>query len=424
MKRLLSAALAAAVFLAFCVPRARCGGAEKGCIALTFDDGPSGELTEALLDGLHARGVRATFFVCAYRVAQFPQTLCRAAQEGHEIGLHSCCHDYMQNMCRDEAYNDLVSCAQAVTECCGLAPRLFRPPGGLYSSDLLAAAKDAGVSVILWSVDPEDWKYRNSDTVYNNIVKNAYDGCIILCHDVYKTTVNGALRAIDTLQSQGYEFVTVEQLLTRRGITPENGVVYYDAKNTGINLPAGVAGSEYYDESKLEEHWGYNALMFCLDHGYLERDADGSVLPNHKITRGDFVAALGRFCGISSSYRRQRGSALSDVSSSDANKPYIEWANDIGLMTGYDGKFRPDDSLTREEMATVVTRYLVMRGKASADGSIDGYKDAARISRWAADGVGLCTKLGILKGSKGYFMPKQPLTRAQTAAVLQRLSAY
>ena len=131
MKRLLSAALAAAVFLAFCVPRARCGGAEKGCIALTFDDGPSGELTEALLDGLRARGVRATFFVCAYRVAQFPQTLCRAAQEGHEIGLHSCCHDYMQNMCRDEAYNDLVSCAQAVTECCGLAPRLFRPPGGL-----------------------------------------------------------------------------------------------------------------------------------------------------------------------------------------------------------------------------------------------------------------------------------------------------
>ena len=114
-----------------------------------------GELTEALLDGLRARGVRATFFVCAYRVAQFPQTLCRAAQEGHEIGLHSCCHDYMQNMCRDEAYEDLVSCAQAVTECCGIAPRLFRPPGGLYSSDLLAAARDAGVSVILWSVDPE-----------------------------------------------------------------------------------------------------------------------------------------------------------------------------------------------------------------------------------------------------------------------------
>ena len=275
---------------------------------------------------------------------------------------------------------------------------------------------------------PEDVQYEMYHSVpgleHAKIVKNAYDGCIILCHDVYKTTVNGALRAIDTLQSQGYEFVTVEQLLTRRGITPENGVVYYDAKNTGINLPAGVAGSEYYDESKLEQHWGYNALMFCLDHGYLERDEEGNVLPNHKITRGDFVAALGRFCGISSSYRRQRGSALSDVSSSDANKPYIEWANDIGLMTGYDGKFRPDDSLTREEMATVVTRYLVMRGKASADGSIDGYKDAARISRWAADGVGLCTKLGILKGSKGYFMPKQPLTRAQTAAVLQRLSAY
>ena len=108
----------------------------------------------------------------------------------------------------------------------------------------------------------------------------------------------------------------------------------------------------------------------------------------------------------------------------DVNKPYIEWANDIGLMTGYDGKFRPEDTLTREEMATVITRYLLMRGKQTKGGSVKGYKDAGQISRWAVDGVGLCTMLGILKGSSGYFMPKQPLTRAQTAVVLQRLSRY
>ena len=59
-------------------------------VCLTFDDGPSGELTQRPLDGLRARGIHATFFVCGYRVAQYPQTLCRIAQEGHEIGLHSC----------------------------------------------------------------------------------------------------------------------------------------------------------------------------------------------------------------------------------------------------------------------------------------------------------------------------------------------
>lgn len=389
-------------------------------MAITFDDGP-GDYTLDLLDALAQRGVKATFFITGSRVSAYPGVLDAIAAGGHQLANHTHNHKNLNTLTAEQVSKEVNATRDLLVAAGGEQTYYVRAPYG-NANNTVKSAVDA--PLIYWSVDPEDWKYRNADTVYNNIVKNAYDGCIILCHDVYKTTVNGALRAIDTLQSQGYEFVTVEQLLTRRGITPENGVVYYDAKNTGINLPAGVAGSEYYDESKLEQHWGYNALMFCLDHGYLERDADGSVLPNHKITRGDFVAALGRFCGISSSYRRQRGSALSDVSSSDANKPYIEWANDIGLMTGYDGKFRPDDSLTREEMATVVTRYLVMRGKASADGSIDGYKDAARISRWAADGVGLCTKLGILKGSKGYFMPKQPLTRAQTAAVLQRLSAY
>ena len=165
MKRLLSAVLTLALLLVFCTPQTRAGGQTKGCIALTFDDGPSGELTERLLDGLRARGIHATFFVCGYRVAQYPRTLCRIAQEGHEIGLHSCCHDYMHKMSREAVYDDLVSCMEAVTECCGVAPRLFRPPGGLYSPALTAAAQDAGVSVILWSVDPEDWDVHKRDTV-------------------------------------------------------------------------------------------------------------------------------------------------------------------------------------------------------------------------------------------------------------------
>lgn len=389
-------------------------------MAITFDDGP-GDYTLDLLDALAARGVKATFFITGSRVSAYPGVLDAIVEGGHQLANHTHNHKNLNTLTAEQASYEINATRDLLVEAGGDQTYYVRAPYGNANKTVKSVVN---APLIYWSVDPEDWKYRNADTVYSNIVNSSYDGCIILCHDVYKTTVEGALRAIDTLQAEGYEFVTVEQLLTRRGITPENGVVYYDAKNNGINLPAGVTGSEYYDESKLEEHWAYSSLMFCLDHGYLERDADGNVLPNHKIARGDFAAALGRFCGISASYRRQRGDALSDVSSGDANRPYIEWANDIGLMTGYNGKFRPDDSLTREEMATIVTRYLVMRGKASADGSVDGYKDASRISGWAVSGVGLCTKLGILKGTKGYFMPKQPLTRAQTAAVLQRLSAY
>ena len=134
-------------------------------LALTFDDSPSGELTEQLLEGLAARQVRVTFFVCGYRVEEFPDTLRHIAAGGHEIGLHSSRHDYMQKMDYAAALQDLTSCMQTVEDCCGVRARLFRPPGGLYSDALLQAAKDADLSVILWSVDPCDWNEAAWDGV-------------------------------------------------------------------------------------------------------------------------------------------------------------------------------------------------------------------------------------------------------------------
>ena len=125
MKRLLCLLAALAVLL----PRGH--AAEPRCVALTFDDGPSGELTEQLLEGLAARQVRVTFFVCGYRVEEFPDTLRHIAAGGHEIGLHSSRHDYMQKMDYAAALQDLTSCMQTVEDCCGVRARLFRPPGGL-----------------------------------------------------------------------------------------------------------------------------------------------------------------------------------------------------------------------------------------------------------------------------------------------------
>lgn len=239
MKRLFSAVLVLAVFLFFCTPAAFAGGTSKGFLALTFDDGPSGELTETLLDGLRARGVHVTFFVCAYRVAQFPETLCRAAREGHEIGLHSCCHDYMHKMSREAVYDDLISCMEAVTECCGIAPKLFRPPGGLYSPALLAAAEDAGVSVILWSVDPEDWDTKQHAAVLPRVLKGAAPGAVILMHDLSENSVNCALRAVDTLQAEGYQFCTVSELAAASNTILLPGGVY-----SGFPPKASSAGKD------------------------------------------------------------------------------------------------------------------------------------------------------------------------------------
>ena len=224
MKRIVC--LLAALALLLSGPAARASDVPKKYLALTFDDGPSGELTEALLDGLAERQVHATFFVCGYRIEQFPDTLVRIASEGHEIGLHSSCHDYMQKLDKEAVLADLTENMQAVSECCGVRGRLFRPPGGLYSEQLLAAAEELELSVILWSVDPCDWDHAAWDGVLPTVLSDAHDGGVILMHDLSEHSVRCALQAVDRLQAQGYTFCTVSELARLRGTVLAPGQIY------------------------------------------------------------------------------------------------------------------------------------------------------------------------------------------------------
>lgn len=195
-------------------------------LALTFDDGPSGALTEALLDGLAERQVPATFFVCGYRVQEYPDTLRRIASEGHELGLHSCCHDHMQGMTQEQALRDLRENQRAVRQCCGVTATIFRPPGGLYGPELLAAARQQALAVILWTVDPCDWDRAAWDGVLPTLLSQAHDGRIILMHDLSEHSVACALQAVDQLLSQGYKFCTVSELARLRGVRLLPGEVY------------------------------------------------------------------------------------------------------------------------------------------------------------------------------------------------------
>ena len=121
MKRIAALVLALALFFS-CASAAQAGNTRetKGYIALTFDDGPSGEITQQLLDGLAQRNVHATFFLCGYRIAQYPELAQRMAEDGHELGLHSDRHDYMQHMTKQEALEDLTECMGKLTEASGV----------------------------------------------------------------------------------------------------------------------------------------------------------------------------------------------------------------------------------------------------------------------------------------------------------------
>ena len=277
--------------------------------------------------------------------------------------------------------------------------------------------------LIYWSVDPEDWKYRDSETVRQNIEAGVFDGAIILVHDIYRTSVDGALAAIDDLLAEGYEFVTVQELLLRRGITPEAATVYYSAKNNGVNLPADAVGPQAFDERQLQSHWGYEAMKRCLDYGWMTLTDTGEWKPNAYVTRAEFAADLARFAGIHVFYPTDGAAQFSDVDPASDLAPYIAWASDSGIVTGFDdGTFRPGRTLTREQMATMLARFYALSGITAA-GSADGYADADAISAWAVNGVALCTARGLVQGDpQGRFRPQSDLTRAQIAAILSRMA--
>lgn len=207
-------------------------------IALTFDDGPTGKienypngLTNYLLDGLKERGAKATFLMVGNRVSEVSDALPRMVSEGHELGNHTMTHPmcHLTGLDEDGIRSQINDATEAIKAIAGQPSQVLRPVGGGVNSDVKAVAKELGYPIINWSVDTEDWKYRDAEHVKQVIVEQAGDGDVVLMHDLYPTSVQGALAAIDELQARAdktYAFVTVSQLAAIHGITLEPGVVY------------------------------------------------------------------------------------------------------------------------------------------------------------------------------------------------------
>ena len=197
-----------------------------GYVALTFDDGPSGALTDRLLDGLRDRNARATFFLCGYRMEQYPSALSRYLAEGHEVGVHSTVHTDLTKLTAEEVRRDMQDTARKIFEATGERPVVMRPPGGAYDEMVLREAGDEGMSVILWSVDPRDWASHNAAAVLHTMARSTGHGDIILMHDMSESSVRAALELVDTLQQRGYCFVTVSELAALTGTRLNPGQVY------------------------------------------------------------------------------------------------------------------------------------------------------------------------------------------------------
>lgn len=188
---------------------------DKKLVAITFDDGPSVN-TNYLLSELRKRDMLVTFFMLGERVNAYPEVVKEAYHDGHEIASHTFHHKNLSKLTPYEVYREVEDTNEAIYKTIGVYPTYIRPP---YGSTNKEVRKIIHMHNILWSVDTEDWRLRNAEKVYKEIMKNAEDGAIILLHDLYKTSVDGALKAMDELSRQGYLFVTVRELVTLKDKT-------------------------------------------------------------------------------------------------------------------------------------------------------------------------------------------------------------
>jgi peptidoglycan/xylan/chitin deacetylase (PgdA/CDA1 family) len=195
----------------------------KKLIALTFDDGPHASLTPRLLDILKKNNAKATFFMLGSRVKYYPAVVQRAYSEGHQIASHTYNHKDLTTLSAGNLRAEIDGTANAIEQIIGIKPTALRPPYGAFNN---AVRTYANAPIILWSVDPLDWKYRNAGVVYNNVIGAARDGSIVLMHDIHQTSVEAAARIIPKLQADRFTLVTIEQLIRARG-TPVNGQAYY-----------------------------------------------------------------------------------------------------------------------------------------------------------------------------------------------------
>lgn len=183
-------------------------------IAMTFDDGPSALLTPKLLDMLKERNIKVTFFLIGENVKAHPEIVQRMIAEGHEIGNHSWNHPALSKLSMAAADQQISDTNKVIQAAVGQTPTLMRPPYGATTPYLTRRINEIfGMKVILWSVDPLDWKYRNSQHVYDEILKQVHPGAIILSHDIHATTVAAMPQVFDALLAKGYKFVTVSQLI-------------------------------------------------------------------------------------------------------------------------------------------------------------------------------------------------------------------
>ena len=450
MKKRILALLLTVLMVTALLPFGASAAGEK-LIALTFDDGPS-QYTSQLLDGLAARGAKVTFFMLGQMAEERTSIVKRAWEEGHQICSHTYSHPNLNTLSAAEIRSQLSRTDSILDSALGFDARyMMRPP---YGNANATVRSTVNVPAFYWSVDTRDWESRNADSAYNEFLRAARDGSIVLMHDVYPTTITAALNAIDTLQSQGYEFVTVAEMFYRRGETLQNmnsssksdPLYYYCYPNSNGTASALAVPSI---KQNADPNGALSITISGDSRGSIYYTTNGAVPNPANSTRYTGPFTVSGSCTVKAVTVVDWNSVRSKVASvkvdyMPAAAPVIEIQDGTMTMTsataGATIRYTTDGSAPTKDSTVYAGPVAIAKGttvKAYAIAS--GYNASATmqltytangnlmqdvtVTDWYYEALDRAVTMGIINGTAPQVMsPNIPLTRAMLVTMLHRLA--
>lgn len=191
----------------YCVDR------EDKKIAISFDASWGANNTGKILDTLDEYDVKATFFLVGRWVDEFPEETKEIHSRGHEVGNHTDTHPDMALISKDSMVKEINTTDNKIKNLIGEATTLFRCPSGSYNNSVIGTVESTQHYCIQWDVDSIDWKEQGADLEYNRVLKKVKPGSIILFHNAAKYTPENLPKILNELKSQGYELVTISELI-------------------------------------------------------------------------------------------------------------------------------------------------------------------------------------------------------------------
>lgn len=202
---------------------------ERKVIALTFDAAWGADKTQGIIDTMKKYDAKGTFFLVGFWLDKFEKETKAIADAGFDIGNHSRNHLNMPKLSDDEIRAEIEYVNDRVNELTGIKPTYFRAPFGDYSDRLMSAIEELDMVGVQWSIDSLDWKGLSAKEIFNRVVPKAKSGDIVLFHNNSDHVLDALPLVLSALKEQGFEFVTLSELVATEGYTIDNnGIQHLD----------------------------------------------------------------------------------------------------------------------------------------------------------------------------------------------------